>query len=299
MRLKFAQREHGTVLSERIHTGPLHVQKALYPEGPQVCHAVIVHPPGGVVGGDALAIDIAAGAGALLTTPGTAKWYRANGRTSRQDVRIDIGANAALEWLPQETLFYRDARVALTHDVALAENARYLGSEILCFGRTALGEVFAEGAVRQASTIRRGATLVWCEEGMLDGAGAAMHSPFGVGGNTVCATLIACGLALDASQLQQLRQELDSAGAGRNGATQLPKIVVVRHLGRSGEAARGVIRSLAPPAPCPSGTRSGHPAPVEYLRRPHGTDATRKRQAHDVYCRPAGRTAQGARFKTE
>jgi len=242
LRLGFVHGANGTRLAERIHTGPLRVQKPLYPEGPQVCHAVLVHPPGGVVGGDALEIGIVAGAGshALLTTPGAGKWYRANGRPSRQDVRIDIKANAAVEWLPQETLFYRDAQVELTHAVRLAENARYLGSEILCFGRTASGEVFEEGSVRQTGTIHRAGELVWHEEGQVDGAGPFMHSPFGLGGNTVCATLIACGLALDASQVAQLRQETDSP-AGHSGVTQLPKIVVVRHLGRSSEAARAVL----------------------------------------------------------
>lgn len=244
LRLRFTHGARGSLLNERSHTGPLRVQKPLYPEGPGVCHVVLIHPPGGVVGGDALAIDLGVGAGAhaLLTTPGAGKWYRANGRSSRQDVRIDVGAHAALEWLPQETLLYRDAQVALSHEVTLAENARYLGSEILCFGRTASGEVFAEGAVHQTSTIRREGQLVWHEQGTLDGAGAAMHSPLGLGGNSVCATLIACGLTLDASALQQLRQELDSASAsGRSGVTQLPHIVVVRHLGRSSEAARAVL----------------------------------------------------------
>lgn len=242
LRLGFVHGPHGTRLGERIHAGPLRVQKPLYPEGPQVCHAVIVHPPGGVVGGDALDLGITAGAGAhaLLTTPGAGKWYRANGRRSRQDVRIEVGANAALEWLPQETLFYRDAQVELTHAVKLAENARYLGSEILCFGRTASGEVFEEGSVRQTSTIHRDGELVWHEEGQIDGAGPFMQSPFGLGGNTVCATLIACGLTLDASQLAQLREETDCA-AGHSGVTQLPNIVVVRHLGRSSEAARAVL----------------------------------------------------------
>lgn len=254
LRLGFTQSRHGTRLGERTHAGPLRVQKPLYPEGAQVCHAVIVHPPGGVVGGDALALDIAAGSGAqaLLTTPGAGKWYRANGRCSRQDVRIDIGPHAALEWLPQETLFYRAADVALTHEVSLATDARYLGSEILCFGRTAAGEVFAEGTVSQSTTIRRGGELVWHEQGQVDGAGSAMHSPFGLGGNTVCATLIACGLTLGADQLRQLRQEADSAsGGGRTGVTQLPQIVVVRHLGRSSEAARAVLlaawQRLRPP----------------------------------------------------
>jgi len=242
LRLGFARDLGATRLVERRHAGPLRVQKALYPEGPQVCHAVIVHPPGGVVGGDALAIDILAGAGthALLTTPGAGKWYRANGRASRQDVRIDIAAGAALEWLPQETLLYRDAQVNLTHAVTLADNARYIGSEILCFGRTASGEVFAEGSVHQTSTIHRAGRLVWHEAGRIDGAGAAMRSPFGLAGNTVCATLIACGVTLGASELQQLRLETDAVAPG-SGVTQLPQIVVVRHLGGSSETARAVL----------------------------------------------------------
>jgi urease accessory protein len=242
LRLGFDCDAHGTRLAERCHTGPLRVQKALYPEGPAVCHAVIVHPPGGVVGGDALDIAISAanGAQALLTTPGAGKWYRANGRPSHQDVRIAVGANAALEWLPQETLFYREAEVEMTHQVSLAADARYIGSEILCFGRTASGETFGEGTVRQTSTIRRDGQLVWHEEGRIDGTGAAMHGPFGLDGNTVCATLVACGVSLDASQLRQLREELDRAG-GRSGVTLLPQTVVVRHLGRSSEAARGVL----------------------------------------------------------
>lgn len=244
LRLGFDRGTRGTRLFERHHVGPLRVQKPLYPEGAPVCHAVIVHPPGGVVGGDALDIDISAGNGAqaLLTTPGAGKWYRTNGRCSRQDVHIDIEGGAALEWLPQETLFYRDAQVELTHEVSLGAGARYLGSEILCFGRTAAGETFSGGTVHQTTTIRREGELVWHEQGQVDGAGSVMHSPFGLGGNTVCATLIACGLTLDADQLRQLRQELDSAScSGLSGVTQLPQIVVVRHLGRSSEAARAVV----------------------------------------------------------
>lgn len=244
LRLKFVHGPRGTALAMRSHSGPLRVQKPLYPEGPAVCHSVIVHPPGGVVGGDALDIDITAGerAHALLSTPGAGKWYRANGRASSQDVRIDVQAGACVEWLPQETLFYRDAEVAMTHEVSLAAGARYIGSEVLCFGRTASGESFGGGSIRQTTSIRREGKLVWHEQGDIDGAGSGMHSPFGLGGHTVCATFIACGATLDAGQMRQLREETDAAGrAGISGATQLPQLVVVRHLGGSSEAARAVM----------------------------------------------------------
>lgn len=241
LRLGFVARAGGTILCERRHTGPLRVQKPLYPEGAEVCHAVIVHPPGGVVGGDVLDIGITAGAQAhaLLTTPGAGKWYRANGHSSRQDVRIEVAEGASLEWLPQETLFHREAEVELRHEVTLAANARYIGSEVLCFGRSASGETFDSGSIRQSTRIRREGKLVWHEEGNIDGAGSGMHSPFGLDGHTVCATFIACGATLDASQLRQLREEIGVHG--RSGATQLPQIVVVRHLGRSSQAARAVM----------------------------------------------------------
>lgn len=241
LRLGFVERAGATILAERSHTGPLRVQKPLYPEDASVCHAVIVHPPGGVVGGDALDIGITAGASAhaLLTTPGAGKWYRANGRSSRQDVRIDVQDNATVEWLPQETLFYRETEVEMTHEVTLATNARYIGSEILCFGRTASGETFDNGTIKQTTRIRREGKLVWHEQGEIDGAGPGMHSPFGLDGHTVCATFIACGATLDASQMRQLRDEIDVHG--RSGATQLPQVVVVRHLGGSNEAARAVM----------------------------------------------------------
>jgi urease accessory protein len=241
--LGFADDAGVTRMLERSHVGPLRVQKPLYPEGGSVCHAIVVHPPGGVVGGDELTIDVRAGdrANALLATPGAAKWYKANGEISRQQVRIDAGANASIEWLPQETIFFDGAHVQLDHAVTLAADASYIGCEILCFGRTASGESFDSGRIEQRTSIRHGGKLLWFEQGNLAAGSPAMTSPLGLAGKTVCATLIAVGNVVPATVISALRD----AGGGEvaYGVTQMKSVIVVRYLGDSSETARRLMIS--------------------------------------------------------
>jgi urease accessory protein len=238
--LGFADDGGTTRLVERRHSGPLRVQKPLYPEGGAVCHAIIVHPPGGVVGGDQLELSATVGEGAraFLTTPGAAKWYKANGKVSRQSVRLHAAAGASIEWLPQETIFFDHAHVELEQDITLAAGASYIGCDILCMGRSASGERFSSGRVVQRTRIRQGARLLWWEQGALTPDG--MASPLGMGGHTVCATLLAVGAALPAAVLAQLRSEAAAAGA-QFGATQMKGLLVVRHLGDDSEAAREIM----------------------------------------------------------
>ena len=235
LRLRFADDGGTTRLVERSHHGPLRVQKALYPEGPRTCHAILIHPPGGVVGGDRLEIDAEVGAAChtLLTTPGAAKWYRANGKVTRQQVRLRALAGASLEWLPQESIFYHDAHVVLEHEVELAADARYIGSDILCLGRRASGEAFASGAIVQRTSIRRGGKLVWWEQGRLAAGGAAMGSALGLRGATVCATLVGVGPTLPAALMADIRA-LDPA----LGATQSKGVFSARYLCDDSQQAR-------------------------------------------------------------
>jgi urease accessory protein len=246
--LGFADDAGTTRLVERAHFGPLRVQKPLYPEGPAVCHAIVVHPPGGVVGGDELSIAAYAshGANAFITTPGAAKWYRANGRISRQQVLLQAAVDASLEWLPQETIFFNGAQVELEHSVELETGASYIGGEILCFGRTASGESFDAGRIAQRFSIRRDGKLIWFEQGAIAGNSAAMHSPLALAGKTVCATLIAAGKAVPTALINAMRDQAavlkdDNASFG---ISQLKSVLVARYLGNSSETAKLLMTSV-------------------------------------------------------
>lgn len=243
--LGFADDAGTTRMVERSHFGPLRVQKPLYPEGERVCHAIVVHPPGGVVGGDQLAINARVGddAAAFITTPGAAKWYKANGQVSQQSVRLDVGPNGMLEWLPQETIFFDAAHVRLDNTVVLAADASYMSCEILCFGRTASGESFTSGQIEQRTSIRRGGKLVWYEQGLLAAADAGMNNPLGLAGKTVCATFIAAGNPLPATVVGAMRDAgKDATGRGDAfGVTQLKTVIVARYLGDSSETAKQLM----------------------------------------------------------
>ncbi len=244
LELGFQRDGESTRLMRRTHFGPLRVQKALYPEGDSTCHAIIVHPPGGVVGGDELRIRTEVGpqARALLSTPGAAKWYRSNRQVSTQHLDLRVQAGGTLEWLPQETIFFNDADVLLDTTVSLEGDARFLGCDILCFGRTAHGERFTQGRIRQRMRILRDGLPLWLEQGTLEGSSAAMRSPLGLGGHTVCANLVAVGPALSSERLAALRELcVRAADGGSVGATQMKGLAMVRFLGGSSETAREVM----------------------------------------------------------
>ena len=243
--LKFAAIDATTRLVERDHFGPLLVQKPFYPEGREVCHVVIIHPPGGVVGGDQLEIStqVGASANAQITTPGATKWYKANGHTSHQKIRIDVNKGGALEWVPQETIFYNHANVEIDHQVTLEDDAIYIGCEILCFGRTASGETFDQGQIKQRTSIRRNDKLIWLEQIRLLGENSAMNGSLTLSGNTVCASLILTGKMLPQTLIDLAREEAEKIthGSGQVGISQLKSIIVVRYLGHSSEVARHIM----------------------------------------------------------
>jgi urease accessory protein len=237
--LRFERRDEASILASCRHVGPLRVQKALHPEGPGICHAIVLHPPSGIVGGDELdiAIDVAAGAHALLTTPGAGKWYRSAGALATQRLQVKVGAGATAEWLPQETIVFAGAQARLESQVELAADARFLGWEVLCLGRRASGESFSHGALRLANRITREGRPLWLERGRIDGGGALLDSAVGLAGFPVCGTLLATGV-VPPDLLAACRAAAATEAGAKFGITALPGLLVARYLGHSSEAAR-------------------------------------------------------------
>jgi urease accessory protein len=236
--LEFERRGERSVLAARRHDGPLVVQKALYPEGDAVCHAIVVHPPAGIAGGDELEIDVRAqpGAHVLLTTPGAGKWYRSSGPWARQSVAIDASAAARVEWLPQETIIYERARADIRWHARIAADTRLIAWDIVCLGRTGSGERFERGELRLETRVTRDGKLAWLERGRIDPASLIARSPAGLDGHPVLGTLIAAAPAIEDAWLAACREVVPRSG--ESAVTRLPGLIVARHRGDSTEAAR-------------------------------------------------------------
>lgn len=225
----------------RRHSGPLRVQKHLYPEGPHVCQHIVVHPPGGIAGGDHLAIRAEVGndAWVQLTSPGAAKWYRA-AAPAFQTLELHVQPGATLEWLPQETIVYSGAQPELTTRIDLEGNAQLLYWDIVALGRPACAERFDAGRLRASLDIRRDGRLLWHERQAIEGGDRLLDSPIGLDGRPVFATLIVTG-TLDPDLLETCRA-LETPVRGD--LTQLPGLVVARCLATETLEARAWMIAL-------------------------------------------------------
>lgn len=225
----------------RRHLGPLRVQKHLYAEGPEVCQHIIVHPPGGIAGGDRLAISarIERGAWAQLTSPGAAKWYRATGPAS-QTLRLQVAPGATLEWLPQETIVFSAAQAELTTLIELQGDARLFYWDVVALGRPASGERFEQGHFQAHLDIQRDGRPLWHERQRIKGGDGLLDSPIGLDGQPVFATLLVTG-EIDSQLLERCRALEHPV---RGDLSQLPGLLVARCLASEALQARAWLIDL-------------------------------------------------------
>jgi urease accessory protein len=232
-------------LGARQHVGPLRVQRPFYPEGEEVVHVYLLHPPGGLVGGDRLEtqIRVREGASALVTTPAAQKLYRSAGKESSQRTLLQVDSGASLEWLPAETIVFDGALSQQRTRIDLALAAACIAWDIGCFGRPASELFFARGRFRQELEIWRVGEPLLIERSSLDGGSSLLRERFGYGGFTVYGSLYAAPYALDVAPalVKHLRAELCAVEGAEFAITALGSLVCVRALGISVELVRHVL----------------------------------------------------------
>ena len=229
------------------HDGPLRVLASLYPEAPAVCHNVLVHPPGGLVGGDVLdiAVTLAPGAHALITTPGATRFYRSTGAPATQRLHASLAEGARLEWLPLETIAYSGCIAENLMRFDLAPGAEMMGWDVLALGLPASEQAFERGRYTQCIEL----PTRWLERGVVAAADAhLLDSPLGWAGQRVMGTLwFAAGDALPTARkdllLDLAREAVESdALKARAGATTVHDgIVVLRVLAPRVEPAMALL----------------------------------------------------------
>ena len=238
--LGFAHDGRRTILSHRRHDGPLVIQKAFYPEG-EPCHIYLLHPPGGVVGGDQLRLDVEVKnkAHALLTTPAASKFYRSNETLAMLQQNFVVEPGATLEWLPQETILFADSHVRMQTKIQLESDARFIGWELLCLGRPASGEKYSLGECQQRFAIWREGSPLLIETTRLHGAASVLDQTWGLQGANVMGTCIAVGA--DKSVLQAVREAAIRIDKGSFTATLINDVLVCRVLAMQAEPARNAF----------------------------------------------------------
>lgn len=190
----FVWRDGATRLDRLYQSG---CAKALLPRvhggTPEV---VLINTAGGVTGGDRVDYGITAGAGSAVvaTTQAAERIYRSAGGSARIETRLVLGAGASLDWLPQETILFDGCRLTRHLQADLAEDATLTALEILMFGRAAMGESVATGALSDQWEIRRAGRLVHMEALRVVGdIGRAVQGAATLAGNRALATLVLVG----------------------------------------------------------------------------------------------------------
>jgi urease accessory protein len=243
-------RENARTVARFEHNGPLRILQSLYPEGDAVCHNVLVHPPGGLVGGDTLDITatVATGAHGLLTTPGATRFYRSTGPLALQRTRLSVADGARLEWLPLEALCYNACNAENHLTLNLAPGAECMGWDVTALGLPHANQPFETGRFVQHLEVPG----LWLERGAIDASDhRLMQSPLGLAGHRCMASLFfAAGTPLDRTRrdaaLDTARAVMDAhALKATAGATSPnPQMVVLRVLAPQVEPAMQLLKAV-------------------------------------------------------
>jgi len=218
----------------------------------------VLHPPGGLAGGDELALDlgVAAGASALVTMPASTKFYRSIGAPSLLTNRLEVRSGGSLEWLPTETILFGGSSARLATEVHLDSGAVFVGWEALALGRPLSGDHYATGGFEQRLDVYVDGRPVLLDRLAAQAGDVSLAAPWGLNGRLNSATLLA--FPADVALLEQVRAAIErcadsrdsGVGRGRDGATIVDGLLVLRLLGDRPSGLREKLeaawRALAP-----------------------------------------------------
>jgi len=241
LNLVYAQRGGKTQLIHNQMRSPLKVQRPFYPEGQDVCHSVVLHTAGGVVGGDhnSLNFHLEPNAKALITTATASKVYRSNGLQAKQFMQMQVDAGACLEWLPQETIVFNGAIYRQDLRVELAPKGSWLGWEITRFGRSARGERFLQGEWRSHTEVWQQGHPLWIDRQWLPGGEEIINSPHGLAGQSVVGSLVWVGQAVAPELVEKARiLWANTDRLGEAGVTRLTSGILCRYRGSNSAEVR-------------------------------------------------------------
>jgi len=271
LKLEFDDQGERTRLRRKGSFGPLYVQKPFYPEG-RLCHLYLLHPPGGVAGGDKLDFhaNVKSGARVLITNPAATKFLRSDSKLAQQQQHIKVADGASAEWLPQETIVFNEARAHNKTVVQLSGNAVFVGSEVVSLGRPANQEQFVSGSYESVLRLERHCPLtdryrvVFLDHQRYVGASSELDQSWGLDGKPVFGMVVAT--PVDEDILASFRRLQKKAPGSEETvySTLIGDVLVLRYTGTSTSTILAQLRS------CWSLLR-----PIMLQRAPHAPDIWR------------------------
>jgi urease accessory protein len=153
---EFEREGSRTVLTRSSCTSPWHHFPPSYLDDSGCAYTWLVNPSGGLVGGDHVSVEaqLHAGTHVLMTSPSANRVYRSLSEPAVQEVRLSVGSNARLEWLPEVMIPFAGSRFRQSIHVDLAPGATVVLWDAMASGRVARQERWVFASVENEICIR-------------------------------------------------------------------------------------------------------------------------------------------------
>ena len=153
---EFEREGQRTVLTRSSCTSPWHHFPPSYLDDSGCAYTWLVNPSGGLVGGDHLSVEaqLHARTHVLMTSPSANRVYRSVSEPALQDIRLSVGPEARLEWLPEVTIPFAGSRFRQSIHVDLAPGATVVLWDAMASGRVARQERWVFKSIENEIHIR-------------------------------------------------------------------------------------------------------------------------------------------------